>query len=187
MYASELPIRDARQIYFDVNGFRNGGYDDKWVKLKAGPLAFYFPNSAARVRSVKLHDLHHVATEYTTTWVGEAEIAAWEIASWCGRHWVAWLLNLGAFAIGLVIAPRKTFRAFVRGRHTSNLYSVVFEDHLLDGTVGELRTKLGLGEALPAPSASEYASFVFWAIVAVVVSVAPYVIGLAGIAWLLFR
>ena len=37
-----------------------------------------FPNGAARVRAVRLHDLHHVATGYATSWVGEAEIGAWE-------------------------------------------------------------------------------------------------------------
>ena len=38
------------------------------------------------------HDLHHVLTEDPTTWRGEAEIAAWELASVCGRHVTVWLL-----------------------------------------------------------------------------------------------
>jgi ubiquinone biosynthesis protein Coq4 len=83
------------------------------VRLKAGPFVFPFPNTKARVHAVKLHDLHHVLTDYETTWTGEAEIAAWEIASGCGPYYAAWLLNFGALAIGLLIAPRKTCRAFL--------------------------------------------------------------------------
>lgn len=100
-YSSELTLRDARQQYFVLNGFGDGGYQATWVKLKAGPIPIYFPNTKARVRAVKFHDVHHVLTEYQTTWSGEAEIGAWEIASGCGRHYPAWLLNLNAFAIGL--------------------------------------------------------------------------------------
>ena len=43
-------------------------------------------------------------TEYDTNWVGEAEIGAWEIASGCGRYLAAWVLNLGAFGLGLAFA-----------------------------------------------------------------------------------
>jgi hypothetical protein len=143
-YPAALSLREARQIYFDRNGFRNGGYDEKWVHIKAGRFGFCFPNIDARVRSVKLHDLHHVATEYDTSWVGEAEIGAWEIASGCGRHWVAWLLNSGAFAIGIFIAPKAVFRAFIRGRHEKNLYAGTFDESLLDQSVGELRRTLGI-------------------------------------------
>ena len=85
-YDPHLTLRDARQRYFERGGFGNGGYWDRWVRLKAGPLVIRFPNTQARLRAVKLHDLHHVLTEYDTSWSGEAEIGAWEIATGCGRH-----------------------------------------------------------------------------------------------------
>src|SRR5947209_6866238 len=144
-YDSDLNMRDARQQYFVRNNFNNGGYEDKWVTLyKIGPIPLGFPNTKARIRSVKLHDLHHVLTEYDTTWTGEAEIGAWEIASGCADHYAAWILNMGAFAIGLFIAPRAVFRAFLRGRHSKNLYRRIFGDHLLGNEVGELRNELKL-------------------------------------------
>jgi ubiquinone biosynthesis protein Coq4 len=105
---------------------------------------FAFPNTAARVRAVRFHDLHHVLTEYDTTWAGEAEIGAWELAAGCGRHYAAWALNLGAVAIGLLIAPRRVLRAFKRGRRTRTLYSETFSEELLNQTVGELRRRLDL-------------------------------------------
>jgi ubiquinone biosynthesis protein Coq4 len=147
-YDPDLTLRAARQIYFDANGFDNGGYAEKWVKLKAGPFRFAFPNIEARVRSVKLHDLHHVITEYDTTWRGEAEIGAWELASGCARHWPAWVLNLGAVSIGVWLCPRLTWRAWKRGRRSRNLYRETFDEAMLDQTVGELRARM-----IPPPAA----------------------------------
>jgi hypothetical protein len=186
-YPSDASLRDARAQYFAIAGFDNGGYDDRWVRLKAGPFSFKFPNTAARVRSVKLHDLHHVLTEYDTSWTGEAEIGAWEIASGCGRHCPAWLLNLGAFAIGLVITPRKTYRAFIRGRRSANLYPSVFREELLDRYVGEMRDELSIRSVVPPASAADRMMFIFWSIMAVTVTLAPYAIALVALALLLTR
>jgi hypothetical protein len=172
-YAPDAVIRDAREQYFAIAGFDNGGYADKWVRLKVGPLAVKFPNTAARVRSVKLHDIDHILTEYDTSWTGEAEIGAWEIASGCGRHAVAWILNLGAYGIGLVIAPRRTCRAFIRGRHSRNLYPSVFRDELLDERVGSMRDELSIQSATRHATTTDRMMFALWSTIAVVVSVAP--------------
>jgi hypothetical protein len=99
---STLTMREARTQYFVNNGFGEGGYNDRWVKPQAGPIPLYFPNTAARVAAVRFHDLHHVLTKYETTWTGEAEIGAWEVASGCAHHYAAWMLNLQAMAVGLV-------------------------------------------------------------------------------------
>jgi hypothetical protein len=142
-YEDSATIRAARADYFRRAGFSpDGGYRDRWVKLKIGPIRLAFPNTAARVRAVKLHDIHHLLTEYDTTWTGEAEIAAWELASGCARYYAAWLLNFGAMAIGLAIAPRRTLAAFSRGRRSMNLYRTPFTESLLEKTVGELRRDL---------------------------------------------
>ena len=138
-------VRDARARYFAENGFGDGGYDERFVVLRAAgvPVAV-FPNTKQRVRSVRIHDVHNVRTEYATSWTGEAEIAAWELASGCGDHWAAWLLNLGAALIGLAIAPRALWRAARRGWRSRNLYRDEWSDALLDRTVAELRRELGL-------------------------------------------
>jgi hypothetical protein len=185
-YADRLTLRAARQQYFDRNGFADGGYTARWVKLAAGPFRLYFPNTAARVRAVKLHDLHHVLTEYDTTWTGEAEIAAWELASGCRRYYAAWLLNLNAMAIGLAIAPGALYRSWVRGRASGNLYAGVFRDELLEQTVGAARHDLRL-DRLP-PASSRAVSFVAGAVVATVSLLAPLALVLAaaaaGLRWL---
>jgi hypothetical protein len=169
-----LPVRVARERYFRDNGFApDGGYGDRWVKIQMGPIALRLPNTPQRVRSVRYHDLHHVATGYATDWTGEAEIAAWEIASGCADHHAAWLLNLWAMAIGLAIAPRAVWRAFARGRCSRNLYREPWTDALLDARVGELRSRLGLagGDAAPA-RLSDAAAFAGWSAAALALAAA---------------
>jgi hypothetical protein len=106
-YCHSDQIGAARAKYFSVNGFgSDGGYNARWVKVMVGAVPIYFPNTTSRVRAVRLHDLHHIVTEYETYLVGEAEIEAWEIASGCGLYIAAWVLNLSAVAIGLFVAPQ---------------------------------------------------------------------------------
>ncbi len=161
-----VTVRAARARYFAANGFDERGYEARWVRLQAGPIPIVFPNTRARVRSVRVHDVHHVVTGYATSWTGEAEIGAWEIASGCADHGAAWLLNLMAFPIGLVIAPRATFRAFVRGRHSGNLYRRMIDDVLLAGQVDALTRSLGLDRPVGAADLGDVVRFVGWAMLA---------------------
>jgi hypothetical protein len=142
-------IRDARQRYFEETGVpADGGYDDAWVKLKLGPLPLAFPNTAGRVRAVKLHDVHHVLTGYRPDWIGEAEIGAWELASGCRGFVAAWVLNLAAVVIGLAISPRRVLAAFRRGRRSANLYTLgELRPDLLGRSLVELRAELHIPES----------------------------------------
>ncbi len=114
------------------------------MRLQAGPIPFWILNTKGRVRAVRLHDLHHVATGYDTSWAGEAEIGAWELAAGCGRYAAAWFLNASAALIGLFVAPQRTREAWRRGRGRRSLYASGWEDELLDETVGALRRRLGV-------------------------------------------
>jgi hypothetical protein len=162
MYADGSSVRAARDQYFAANGFSAAGYNDNWVALgKLGPIPLGFPNTASRKRAIPMHDLHHVATGYATTWIGEAEIGAWEIAGGCTNHWAAWVLNASAFGFGLVVAPRRTYRAFMRGRRSRTLYQLGWDESLLDMTVGELRRRLRLDGDL-RPSWRDRLAFAGW-------------------------
>jgi len=143
-YDDSWTVAQARDAYFARNGFSEAGYESRWVPLRLGPVRLYLPNTASRRRAVWVHDLHHVATGYATDWRGEAEIGAWELGAGCGRYWAAWALDLGVVAVGAVIAPRRTWRAFQRGRRSRSLYHRGRSDALLAMTVGELRRELGL-------------------------------------------
>jgi hypothetical protein len=142
-----MSLRDAGAEYFRDNAFgADGGYGRRWVRLKLGPVPVWFPNTEGRRRAVRLHDLHHLATGYDTSVVGEAEIGAWELATGCADYHAAWVLNAGAVAIGLLLGPRRLWRAFQRGRHSTNLYRLGFDERWLDEPVLALSRRLGLGD-----------------------------------------
>ena len=168
-YAPEMTLREARARYFELNNFgKDGGYEERWIKVKVWRVPVWLPNTQGRRRAVRLHDLHHVLTEYPTTWRGEAEISAWEVASGgLRRYYAGWLLDLLNVAQGLVVNPRGAFRAFVRGRRCRNLFGETFDDALLARRVGEMRRELLLdGESAASgakASARDVVAFVGWA------------------------
>jgi len=166
-YPNGLSLREARALFFrDAKLGPDGGYGDRWVRVETKPIPFYFPNWPSRVAAARLHDLHHIAAEYETDWPGEAEIAAWEIASGCARYRAAWILNFGGFGAGLILAPRRLFRAFLRGRRArTNLYQNGFDESRLDRvTVGELRDQLGLRAPLSSARLGDVVLFVLWCV-----------------------
>jgi len=176
-------LKEACRLYFLDNGLpEDGGYSDRWVRLRFLGLPVVFPNTEARRRAVRYHDLHHVLTEYRTDWPGEAEVAAWEIASGCRGFAVAWVLNLFAMGIGMILIPRRTYRAFVRGRHGSNFYGATLDDRFLGQSVAGARQKLGLTVPAGKPGFRDLLPFASWATAAIVFVSLPFVV--AG--WLLF-
>lgn len=164
-----MTLRDARARYFAVNGFgADGGDSERWVEVRVGRFPMWFPNTRGRRVAVKFHDLHHVLTGYPTSLRGETEIGAWEVSTGLGHHYVGWLLDLLAFAAGLVINPRGVHRAFVRGRHSRNLFAREWDERFLSRTVGEVRRSLGLEGGPRRATARDNAAFVAWSLASVV-------------------
>jgi len=161
VFADSLLVSEARRQFFAVSGFdREGGYTKPvyWLGLKW--LRVPIPNTAGRVRAVRLHDLHHLAAGYPTTWHGEVQIGAWELAGGCGRYVAAWVLNLYAFAVGLFIAPHALWQAFVRGRRSLTLYRLgMTDDDVLQLPLGDLRSRLGLQGKTTSGSAGDAWAF----------------------------
>ncbi|MCU1279594.1 MAG: hypothetical protein JWM53_3140 [bacterium] len=145
-------LAHARDDYFRANQFGDdGGYGAAWVDFKLGPIPMPFPNTPSRKRAVRFHDLHHALTGYATDVRGEFEISAWEIGSGCADHVAAWQLNLSGMVGGLFVIPRRTWRAFLRGRQSRNLYRASYDAALLARRVADVRRELGLeAPLLPA-------------------------------------
>jgi hypothetical protein len=174
-YGAELTMREARARYFRDNGFgEDGGYGDAWVDFKLGPVPFPFPNTPQRVKAVRYHDLHHVLTGYRTDFPGEVEISAWEIGAGCKDFIAAWQLNLSGMAAGPLFMPRRTLRAFIRGRHSETLYGLDYEP-LLEQTVAEARRAMHVPDAAPRAGAADWILFVL-------ALIAGWVIGLLSLA-----
>ena len=154
------------------------------MKLALGPIPFAFPNTAARVRAVRLHDLHHVATGYDTSVLGEAEIGAWEIGELLPGLRGGLDPEPVRDELGLWIDAGAVFRAFLRGRHTGNLYLGEWDEALLDARVGELRGRLRLAQPVPPATAADRAAFLGWALLAAALSLATSALVLAPLVLL---
>ncbi len=176
---ASLTLREALAEYFRFNGFGDdGGYHDTWVDFKLGPIPFPFPNTKARVKAVRYHDLHHVMTGYQTDFIGELEIAGWEIGSNCADMYAAWVLNLGGFGAGMMLAPRRTFAAFVRGRRSKNLYRHAYDDALLARTVADMRAELGLDRDPGPATSSDRIAAAGWTVLGAAVGTATFCLAL---------
>jgi len=181
VYPPEMTLGQARARYFELNNFgSDGGYEERWIKVKVWRFPIWLPNTAGRVRAVKLHDLHHVLTEYPTTWRGEAEISAWELGSGgLRKYYAGWILDILNLAQGLVVNPVGLYRGFMRGRRSKNLFSTQFTDEILTHRVGEYRQLLDLESVPEKPTVNDKLIFVTW----VVLSVAAYLVAIAPV-WL---
>ncbi|MEP7168482.1 MAG: hypothetical protein ABI855_03870 [Bacteroidota bacterium] len=168
-YADNLKVKDALQIYFSQYHFKDGGYNDWFFKIKVGSFYVPFPNIKPRVDAVKLHDLHHLLTEYNANYKGEAEIGGWEIGSGCGRYWMAWILNMGSFIIGMLFYQQPLLKAFLDGRLVkTNLYQgTIYNDDLLNKSVGELRKGI-LPQSTTKNSAKDYWLFACWCLISLI-------------------
>ena len=137
-------VRDALTAYLTLNGFTTDAYTAPTVAIPIGPVTIPLPNTAGRKAVVKLHDLHHLATGYGTDLTGEAEIGAWELRAGCTTV-AAYVYNAMAVAMGMVISPRRTLRAFADARGSTTLYRVgLGYEQTLDLTMSELRARMHL-------------------------------------------
>jgi len=162
-YDPAMSMEAARSRYFRDNGLpADGGYYDAWIDFKVGPLPMPFPNSKARLRTVRYHDLHHILTGYTTDLRGECELSAWELGAGCRDFMAAWVLNLAGVGFGVQFLPRRTFRAFIRGRRSRSLYDLPIED-VLGRSVAKARADTGVAAQLHA-TARDVARFLLIAI-----------------------
>jgi len=94
------------------------------VPVYTGCMLVPLPNIETRRRFLKYHDLHHLVTGYTVGRIGEGEVSAWELGT--GSAFVSPMLgtmNLIALSTGLVLEPRRMWRAFRRGCRSRNLYA----------------------------------------------------------------
>lgn len=116
-------VRQARARFFADSGFpADGGYTDDWAEADFGTVRYRVPNLPSRRAALQRHDLHHVVTGYASDWRGEAEISGWELGSGAGWYPYAWLIALWGLFTGLLQHPGPTITAFLRGRHSTNLY-----------------------------------------------------------------
>jgi hypothetical protein len=185
MDCDELTVGERLREHLQAQGLpADSGVSQRWVRVRLLGLPVVFPNFDARRQILVLHDVHHLLTGYATTWRGEGEIGAYEIATGCRRYWAAWMFNVGGFLFGLLLAPARTWRAFVRGRHGRNFYGAA-DAAVLQRTVAGARRELGLDRPLPPATAGDLVAFAGWVAVVAGAAMLPLCLGTwAAVAWL---
>ncbi len=140
---SQETLGEALTAHLAQNGLPpDGGDSEPFAVVKLGHVPYPIPNTKARKRAVKIHDLNHLVSGYKTDRVGEFEISAWELSSGgCANYGAAWLLDLAGMLAGFFISPRRTVRAFLIGRTQMNLYSIPL-DALLTMRVSDARERV---------------------------------------------
>jgi hypothetical protein len=105
-----------------------------------------------RKRTLPLHDLHHALAGYRADIMGEAEIGAWELGSGLGRHTIGYVLDLLTLSWSSLVAPRRVFRAFLRGRRSDSFYRDPrpLDPAVLDEDVDVVRQRLHIDRDPPA-------------------------------------
>ena len=128
------------------NGFTVEAYDHPRTQASLLGIGFSVPNTPRHRVAIMRHDLHHVATGYGTDVVGEAEVSAWELRRGLrGLDLYVTALVTGLALLGLVVAPRRTIRAWRDSGGGDSLFGDPRSyEELLALTVGELRASLGL-------------------------------------------
>jgi len=141
-------VREGRDAYLAENGFTLESYEQRWVKVAFPGFTITIPNPPVRQRAVRWHDIHHVATRYGTDNAGEGEISAWELRRGLrGLGPYVGAIVLGGTLLGLVIAPRRTLRAWLAsGKGHANLFARDLAEYeaVLALSIGELRDQLGI-------------------------------------------
>ena len=144
MNSAPQTVNDALKDFYQSHYFGDEAATARFVQVHLGPIKFPFPNPRARREAIHLHDLTHLVTGYDTSWAGEGEVAAWELASGFPRkYWIGWFYAPLTFTIGLLVAPLKVAKAFRRGWGSSNLYKLDIPRSKLNNlTLGELKTRI---------------------------------------------
>jgi hypothetical protein len=130
--------------FYQQQAFPEDATVSKWFWVSYGPITVPYPNPKIRRDLIKYHDLTHLLTGYKTTWTGEGEIAAWELASgFTRKHWAGYLYSPLTLTVGFFIAPFKVIRAFKSGFKQNNIYHLQKNMNDIEAmTWGELKASI---------------------------------------------
>lgn len=140
----ESSLREAVTQFYQQHGFPvDGGINaERWSPFGCRDLKVYLPNFTWRRKAIPFHDLHHVLTGYPLRPTGEFEIAAWEFAAGRYPNPLTTLFCIPLLSMGACLIPRRTFSAFVRGKHSKTLYAGWSYEQLLDKSVAQIRAEI---------------------------------------------
>lgn len=121
MAKDSMTVKEALSEFYAKNHLGKDAFEKNLNYADFRIIKIPYPNFKKRQQLVYLHDINHVLTGYDTSWIGEGEVAAWELASGFPPHcWVGYLYAPFTFLIGLVLSPKRVLKAFCRGLKEKN-------------------------------------------------------------------
>jgi len=172
-----MTLPDELAAFYRRNGFGDVvGARPLTVRVYTGCMLVPLPNIETRRRFLKYHDLHHLITGYSVGRIGEGEVSAWELGT--GSAFVSptlGVMNLIALSTGLVLEPKRMWRAFRRGCSSRNLYPAAVRADVESGRwpdIWTLRKELLEVRASSVPTAARATEFALYAAVAMLIHAA---------------
>ena len=144
----DLLVEDALKEFYGSNYLDDSAVENKINWFGYGYFKIPYPNFRMRRELIYLHDLTHVITKYDTTFIGEGEIAAWELASgFPSKMWVGYVYPPLALMVGFLLSPRRVIEAFKKGRAQNNLYKLGLpKQEIIKKTISELKVLIDFEE-----------------------------------------
>jgi hypothetical protein len=183
-----MTIQEGLSGFYKVNDFEDdGGIQSSIAWLKVGPFKVPIPNPEARKKALWIHDINHLATGYSTKWIGETSISGWELATggW-GNNLFVWMIIMGGFLIGVLVYPISTFKAFLRGRKCRSVVGLgLSKRELMNLEIDDLKSMTGLDKSIDYQAGTaDILRFAGWILMALISYLLP--LGLVGILILKF-
>ncbi len=130
-----MTIEAELKAFYQKCGFGGAlGMRSRTVPVYTGCMLVPLPNIETRRRFLKYHDIHHLVTGYSVGRIGEGEVSAWELGA--GSAFISPILgimNLIALSTGLVLKPKRMWRAFRRGCASYTLYPTLRREQVDSG------------------------------------------------------
>jgi len=174
-----LTIKEALpKLYKEYSIPSDGGINDPAVEVRLMKgVTIYIPNLEARKRVVFRHDVHHLLTGYSAVMKGEIEISAWEISTGCTQNWFAFIINSLGIMTGVPFNLKGIWRAWYRGRTSSNLYSKPYTNNeILSKKVKDLKQELNLDDSEPRVTITGFLSLMGFLLFGIILSFASVVL-----------
>ena len=175
----QLTVQEALPAFYKTYQLEtDGGINNPTVKITlAKGVYIYIPNFEARKKVVLKHDIHHLITGYEAVMKGETEVSAWELSTGCHQNWVAFTLNLFGLMLGVLFNTKRVWKAWLKGKQTSNLYDERYKMHeLMSRKVGDIKSELGFqNENQKSDTLKSLSSFIGFLILGALFSIASWI------------
>ncbi|MCB0410927.1 MAG: hypothetical protein KDD22_00265 [Bdellovibrionales bacterium] len=140
----QISVEQALKEFYGTQHLGDEAFTQAVNYAQFGSLKIPFPNLKKRREIIYLHDINHLLTGYDTTYAGEGELAAYELASGFPFHcWVGYLYAPIAFLTGVFVAPLRVWRGWLRGWGAKNsCHADLTREEIFSMNLGELRQYL---------------------------------------------